>query len=82
MAKVFTGVVVSDKMTNTVVVEVTSRKPHPIYRKLLKRSKRFKADTNGQEVRLNERVRIAETKPLSKDKYFVVKEVIRTKEEK
>lgn len=82
MAKIFTGVVVSDKMVRTVVVEVTSRKPHPIYRKLLKRSKRFKADTNGLEVRLNERVRIAETKPLSKDKYFVVKEVIRTKEEK
>jgi small subunit ribosomal protein S17 len=73
MAKTLNGIVVSDKMMNTVVVEVTTRKPHPMYRKLLKRSKRFKADTNGQTVKVGEQVQIEETKPMSKDKYFVVK---------
>ncbi len=77
MAKVFTGKVISDKMTNTVVVSVTSRKPHPMYRKLLKRSKHFKADTAGKEVKVGDTVKLAETRRISKDKYFKVVEIIR-----
>jgi small subunit ribosomal protein S17 len=79
MAKVFTGKVVSTKMQNTVVVEVTRLFPHKLYKKLLKRSKQFKADTAGLDVVVGNRVKIAETKPLSKDKYFKVLEVIKLK---
>lgn len=75
MAKQFSGVVVSSKMQNTVVVEVTTRKPHPMYQKLLKRSKRFKADSTGQEFHVGEQVIIEETKPISKDKYFIAKKI-------
>jgi small subunit ribosomal protein S17 len=72
MAKILTGKVVSNGMTNTIVVEVVRRTPHPLYRKLLKRSKTYKVETNGVNVPLGERVRIVETKPLSKDKHFML----------
>jgi small subunit ribosomal protein S17 len=76
MAKQLTGTVVSNSMQNTIVVEVVRRTPHPLYRKLIKRSKKIKAETKGVMVELGARVIIAETKPLSKDKHFmlVVKE--------
>lgn len=70
------GTVVSDKMEKTVVVEIESRKPHPIYRKLLKRRKRFKAG-NALGAKIKDRVKIRETRPLSKTKRFEVVEVIK-----
>lgn len=73
--KTFNGKVVSLKMQNTVVVEVGRKMPHPLYKKLLKRSKKFKADTNGIELKLGDKVKIVETKPISKDKSFKVLEV-------
>ena len=76
MAKVFTGTVISDKMTNTVVVEITDRKPHPLYKKLLKKSKHLKADTNGKDVKAGQTVKITETRRMSKDKYFKVVDVL------
>ncbi len=76
MAKVFTGKVISTKMHNTVVVEVTHLTPHKLYKKLLKRSKHFKVDTNGQEVMVGKWVKITEIKPMSKEKYFKILEVL------
>ncbi len=82
MAKVITGKVISTKMQGTVVVEVTRFVPHPLYKKLMKRSKTFKADVNGHEVVAGKRVKIVETKPMSKDKYFKVMEVLAEEHEK
>jgi small subunit ribosomal protein S17 len=82
MAKVITGKVVSTKMQDTIVVEVTRFVPHPLYKKLLKRSKKFKVATNGFEVTVGRRVKIAETKPMAKDKHFKVLEVIAEQHEK
>jgi small subunit ribosomal protein S17 len=70
MAKTLKGTVVSVKMHNTAVVEVSWKAPHPIYKKLLKRSKKHKVDTTGYEVKLGDVVKIVETKPISKDKHF------------
>ena len=79
MAKVLTGKVVSLKMQDTAVVEVSRRVPHPLYKKLLKKSKHFNVDTAGKTVEIGNEVRISETKPISKTKYFVIKEVITKK---
>jgi small subunit ribosomal protein S17 len=72
MAKILEGTVISTKMQNTIVVEVTRKKPHPLYKKLLKRSKKYKVVTNGETVVVGSTVRIVETKPMSKDKHFVL----------
>lgn len=72
MAKVLTGKVVSIAMSGVVVVEVTRKTPHPLYRKLMKRSKKFKAGTNGQSVAIGDAVQIRETRPISKDTHFVL----------
>lgn len=77
MKKVLIGEIVSLKMQNTAVVEVVRRKPHPLYKKLLKRSKKYKADTAGLTLNIGDKVKIEETKPISKDKYFKVLEVIK-----
>lgn len=68
--KVLTGTVVSLKMQGTAVVEVEREVTHPLYKKILKRSRRYKVDTTSQEVALGDKVRIIETKPISKGKYF------------
>ena len=75
--KVFEGKVVSVKMNKTAVVEITRKTAHPLYKKLLRRSKRYKADTAGLELVLGQKVKIAETKPMSKGKFFKVTEVIK-----
>lgn len=77
MQKMLEGKIVSLKMQNTVVVEVTYRKPHPLYKKLLKKSKRYKVETEGQSVSIGDKVRIVETKPISKAKYFKIMEVVK-----
>ncbi len=79
MAKVLTGKVISVKMQDTAVIEVSRRVPHPLYKKLLKKGKNFNVDTKGQSVEVGNEVRIIETKPISKTKYFAIKEVITKK---
>lgn len=74
--KILEGIIISNKMQKTAVVEVISRTPHSLYKKLIKRSKKFKVGTNGFEVSVGDRVRIVETKPISKGKNFKVKELI------
>ncbi len=76
MSRVFDGTVLSLKMQKTAVVEVIRKKPHPLYRKLLKRSKKYKADTLDLSLTVGDHVRIVETRPISKDKYFKVEKVL------
>jgi small subunit ribosomal protein S17 len=82
MAKVLSGKVTSVKMQDTVIVEVTRFVPHPLYKKLMKRSKSFKVAVNGHTLEVGRRVKIVETRPVSKDKYFKVQEVIAEQHEK
>lgn len=70
--RIMQGVVVSDKMKDTVVVAVDRFVQHPKYRKYFKITKRFKADDKGNVHKTGERVSIEETKPISKDKRFKV----------
>ena len=71
------GVVVSaGKMDKTVVVNLVSRVKSPIYKKVVQRSKKYKAHDENNECRLGDTVRIMETRPLSKDKYYRVVEII------
>ncbi len=70
------GVVVSDKMDKTVVVAVQRLVRHRLYRRVIRRTKRFKAHDESNECRIGDRVRIQECRPLSKDKCWRVIEVI------
>ena len=70
------GVVVSDKMQKTVVVAVERRVPHPAYGKMMTRTKKFKAHDEENSAKVGDRVRIMETRPLSKDKRWRVVEIV------
>ena len=70
------GIVTSDKMNNTVIVSVDTDKKHAKYFKRFTQTKKFYADTNGKEVKLNDTVEIVETRPLSKQKRWKVINVI------
>ncbi len=70
------GVVVSDKMQKTVVVAIERRFPHPLYGKMVTRTKRIKAHDEANSAKTGDRVRIMETRPLSKDKRWRVVEII------
>lgn len=72
--KIFEGKVVSNKMIKTVVVEVVTKTAHPLYKKLIKRSKKFLADSGEKTYEIGQMVQIVETKPLSKNKHFKVTE--------
>ena len=72
-----TGVVVSaGKMDKTGVVKIVSRVKDPIYKKVVQRSKKFKAHDENNICGIGDTVRIMETRPLSKDKYFRVVEIV------
>ncbi|MCL6096267.1 MAG: 30S ribosomal protein S17 [Patescibacteria group bacterium] len=77
MTKIFEGKVVSLKMQNTAVVEVLRRVPHPMYKKVLKRTKKHKADTAGLALLVGDKVKIVEVRPISKEKHFKVLEKIK-----
>lgn len=62
------GKVVSDKMDKTIVVAVEDSVMHPIYKKIIKRTVRLKAHDENNECSVGDRVRVMETRPLSKDK--------------
>jgi len=72
MSKIFKGTVVSDKMNKTVVVKVDDFKKHPRYGRYYKSSKKYKAHDEKNEFHAGDKVFIKETKPISKDKSFVV----------
>jgi len=70
------GTVVSDKMDKTVVVAVENRFPHPIYQKTVSRTTRYKVHDETNACRVGDRVRITETRPLSRTKRWQVAEVL------
>ena len=70
------GTVVSDRMQKTVVVEVQTRGRHPFYKKVVRHSRRFKAHDEAGEAHVGDKVLIAETRPLSKDKRWRVAQVL------
>jgi len=72
----FTGVVKSDKMDKTIVVEITMRKLHPLYKKYVTRSKRIKAHDENNEAHVGDTVRVIEARPVSKDKCWRLAEIL------
>lgn len=77
MKKTFIGKIISLKMNKTAVVEVGRRQAHPLYKKLLRRSSKIKADTGELTLIVGQKVKITETKPISKEKFFIITEVIK-----
>jgi len=71
-----TGIVVSDKMEKTIVVEITMRKLHPLYKKYVTRSKRIKAHDEKNEAHVGDTVRVLEVRPISKDKCWRLEEIL------
>jgi len=76
MRKERVGVVVSDKMDKTIVVEIRTRVKHPLYGKIMNRTIRFKAHDENNECGIGDTVRVMETRPLSKDKHWRLVEIV------
>lgn len=70
------GRVVSDKMDKTIVVAVETKVRHPLYGKTMNRTTKFKAHDENNEAKINDRVSIMETRPLSKDKRWRLVEIV------
>ncbi len=75
--KVREGTVTSDKMDKTITVSVETVKQHPLYKKTIKTSKKYKAHDENNEAKAGDVVRIMETRPLSKDKRWRLLEIVR-----
>ena len=74
--KTLTGTVVSNKMDKTVVVDVASVAQHPLYGKVIKTNKKYKAHDENNEAQIGDVVRIRECRPISKQKSFFVEEIL------
>jgi small subunit ribosomal protein S17 len=74
--KVYTGKVISNKMDKTVVVAVTRLFQHPVYKKTVKKVSKFKAHDEDNQCKIGDDVKITETRPLSKDKRWLVLEIM------
>ena len=70
------GIVVSDKMDKTIVVAVSERVKHPLYKKIVNRTKKFKAHDEHNACGIGDKVLIQETRPLSKDKCWRLVEIV------
>jgi small subunit ribosomal protein S17 len=70
--RILQGTVVSDKTDKTVVVEVERRYTHPLYRKVVRRSKKYHAHDEANSAKIGDRVRIQEIRPISKTKRWIV----------
>jgi len=70
------GLVVSDKMEKTVVVSIERRVQHPVYGKMIRRTKKLKAHDETNDAKTGDTVRIMETRPMSKDKRWRVVEIV------
>ncbi|WP_135077460.1 30S ribosomal protein S17 [Terasakiella sp. SH-1] len=70
--RILQGVVVSDKQEKTVVVKVERRFMHPLYKKFIKRSKKYAAHDENNQFKIGDAVKIVETKPISKNKTWEV----------
>jgi small subunit ribosomal protein S17 len=78
--KVREGLVVSNKMAKTVVVAVETRRVHPLYKKAIRLTKKYKAHDENNACKPGDKVKIVETRPLSKEKRWRVAEIMSTKE--
>ena len=76
LRKTRVGVVTSDKMNKTIVVEVERRVPHPRFKKIVRRTSTFHAHDEKEEAKIGDKVRIMETRPLSKTKRWRLIEVL------
>ena len=76
MAKTFTGVVTSDRGDKTIVVSVSTRKTHPIYKKQYSVSKKFMAHDETNDAKIGDTVTVAETRPISARKHFMLVKVL------
>lgn len=76
LRKTRVGKVVSDKMDKTVVVSIQDNVKHPLYKKIIKRTVKFKAHDEKNECGIGDRVMIMETRPISKDKNWRVVQII------
>ena len=74
--KTLVGTVTSDKMEKTVVVTIQRTTRHPLYGKIMKVSKKYKAHDENNEAKMGDTVRICECRPISKDKSFFVQEIL------
>ncbi len=70
------GKVVSDKMDKTIVVAIEDRVQHPLYKKIMKRTYKLKAHDADNQCRIGDKVRVMETRPLSKDKRWRLVEIV------
>lgn len=76
LRKTRVGLVTSDKMDKTIVVSVTDNVKHPLYNKIVKRTYKLKAHDENNECRVGDKVRVMETRPLSKDKRWRLVEIV------
>jgi small subunit ribosomal protein S17 len=74
--KILTGVVVSNKMDKTIVVKVSELSRHPLYGKIIRKSKKVKAHDERNECHLNDVVRVIECRPLSREKCWRLLELV------
>ncbi|MBN2351894.1 MAG: 30S ribosomal protein S17 [Spirochaetales bacterium] len=74
--KIFTGRVVSNKMQKTIVVSIEQRKLHPLYKKYIIRTKKLKVHDEKNECQIGDRVRVIESRPLSKEKCWRLLEIV------
>ncbi|MBQ9157443.1 MAG: 30S ribosomal protein S17 [Eubacterium sp.] len=76
LRKTRVGLVTSDKMDKTIVVSVTDNVKHPLYGKIVKRTYKLKAHDEENQCRIGDRVKVMETRPLSKDKRWRLVEIV------
>lgn len=76
LRKIMIGTVVSDKMDKTIVVAVEDSVAHPIYKKTVKRTYKLKAHDEQNECKVGDKVKVMETRPLSKDKRWRLVEIV------
>ena len=76
LRKTRTGKVVSDKMDKTIVVAIQDNIKHPLYGKIVKRTYKLKAHDENNECKIGDRVKVMETRPLSKDKRWRLVEIV------
>ena len=76
LRKTRVGKVISDKMDKTIVIAIEDNVKHPLYKKIVKRTYKLKAHDENNECRIGDRVKVMETRPLSKDKRWRLVEVV------
>ena len=74
--KEFSGYVKSNKMNKTIVVAIETLTLHPLYKKYVKRVKKVKADDENNEAKIGDRVRVIESRPISKEKHWKLVEIL------